>query len=626
MLIRDAESDYLDLSTNEEDAMAGIVDASISYRLAFGPCAHIALILAVLMLTLAARANADVITKIPDVSELHAIFDRHWNRDMEQNPVWASMLGDRRFNREWGDLSRQSRNSRHEEDIGALRDLLGIDRELLGAEDQINYDLFELRYRNRIEAFQFEDELIPISQRGGIQTLDETGNRLRMKTISDYEDWLVRLGKIDTLMAQTIALMEEGIEKGILPPKITMQRVPAQIEKQLVENPEQSLFYKPFTDLPSALTAAEKKRIRDAAKKVIREKVVPAYQRLYEFFTTTYYPACRDGVGASELPNGKAFYEYRVRRFTTTELTPEEVHQIGLREVKRNREEMEQIIQEVDFDGSFEEFIHFLRTDPQFYFDNPEQLLEGYLAIAKRIDPQLVNLFGKLPRMPYGVKTIPEAIAPDTTTAYYTRPAADGSRAGFYYVNLYKPETRPKYEMEVLTVHEAVPGHHLQIALQQELEQLPNFRRYSGFTVFTEGWGLYSERLGYDLGLYKDPYSRFGQLTYDMWRAVRLVVDTGMHYKGWSRQKAIDYFTANAARNKLDIVNEIDRYISWPGQALAYKLGQLKILELRERAEGALGNKFDIREFHDTVLSSGSVPLSVLEAKMDQWIESLLAK
>ena len=579
---------------------------------------HITLIYLLLIFTTA--THADVTLSIPEVSELHAIFDHQWNRDMEQNPVSASMLGDRRFNREWRDLSRDARNSRHDEDIEALRDLQGVDRELLIAEERINYDLFERRYRDRIEAFQFMAELMPITQRGGIQTLDETGNRLRMKTINDYEDWLARLNKIDTLMAQTINLMKEGIEKGILPPKITMQRVPAQIEKQLVENPEQSLFYKPFDDLPGNFTSDESRRIRSAAKEVIGKKVVPAYRDLYEFFTTTYYPACREGIGASELPDGKAYYEFRVRQFTTTELTPEDVHQIGLREVARNRKEMDQIIQEVDFDGSFEEFIHFLRTDPQFYYDNPEQLLEGYLAIAKRIDPQLVDLFGKLPRMPYGVKTIPAAIAPDTTTAYYTRPAADGSRAGFYYVNLYKPETRPKYEMEVLTVHEAVPGHHLQIALQQELEQLPDFRRYSGFTVFTEGWGLYSERLGYDLGLYKDPYSRFGQLTYDMWRAVRLVVDTGMHYKGWSRQKAIEYFMANAARNKLDIVNEIDRYISWPGQALAYKLGQLKILELRERAEDALGDKFDIREFHDTVLSKGSVPLDILEANIDQWI------
>ncbi len=567
---------------------------------------------------------ADVASVPTAVSKMHAIFDEQWARDLEQNPVWASRLGDRRFNRQWKDLSAEARISRHEGDLQALGDLHGIDQELLGEEEKINYELFERKYRDRVEAYQFNSVLIPISQRGGIQTLDETGNRLRMKTVADYDDWLARLNKIDSYMEQTIDLMKEGMAKGILPPKIIMKRVPGQIEKQLVEQPEQSLFYKPFREIPDKFTPQERQRIRNAAQEVIEEKVIPAYQKLYEFFTTKYLPACRNTVGASDLPNGRAYYEFRVRQFTTTDMTPDEVHLLGLKEVARIREEMIRTIEEVGFDGSFEEFINFLRTDPKFYYDNPEELFDGYLAIAKRIDPQLVNLFRNLPRMPYGVKAIPEAIAPDTTTAYYTRPAADGSRAGYYYVNLYKPETRPKYEMEVLTVHESVPGHHLQIALQQELEQLPDFRRYSGFTVFVEGWGLYSEKLGYELGLYKDPYSRFGQLTYDMWRAVRLVVDTGMHYKGWSRQKAIDYFIANAARQELDIINEIDRYISWPGQALAYKLGQLKFLELRERATVALGDKFDIRDFHDVVLGKGAVPLSVLENMVDGWIENSL--
>jgi len=307
-------------------------------------------------------------------------------------------------------------------------------------------------------------------------------------------------------------------------------------------------------------------------------------------------------------------------------MTPDDIHRLGLEEVLRIRDEMQEIIKQVEFDGSFQDFLVFLRTDPQFYFDNPEDLHEAYLATCKRIDPELVNLFGILPRMPYGVKPIPDSIAPDTTTAYYSRPAADGSRAGIYWVNLYRPEVRPKYEIEVLSVHEAMPGHHLQIALQQELGDIPQFRRFLGFTAFVEGWGLYSERLGYDLGLYKDPYSRFGQLTYDMWRAVRLVVDTGMHYKGWTRQQAIDFFKDNAAKAEHDIVNEIDRYIGNPGQALAYKIGQLKILALRARAERQLGEDFDIRAFHDELLGAGALPLDLLELRMDAWLTAEVAR
>lgn len=571
------------------------------------------------LISLSTIAAVDV--RSSEVTKLHALFDEHWNLTMQENPEWASLLGDRRFNTEWTDLGAQARRARHERHQRALRELRAIDREALPAEEQVNYDLFERRYADEIEAYQFRTWLMPISQRGGIQTRDELGNRLRLETVGDYEDWLVRLRKLDVQMDQTIALMREGIEQGMVPPRVTMKRVPAQIDKQIVDDPEDSLFFKPFAAMPGRIPAPEQQRLQAEAKAVIDSVVVPAYRELATFFEGTYLPATRDDVGASALPNGKAFYEYRVRHYTTTDMTPNEVFQLGLEEVARNRREMMAIIDELEFDGTFDEFMEYLRTDPKFFYEDPRELLEGYRAISKKIDPLLIKLFGKLPRMPYGVIPIPEAVAPDTTTAYYMRPAADGSRPGYYYVNLYKPGTRPKWEMEVLSVHEAVPGHHLQIALQQELDGLPDFRRYSGFTAFTEGWGLYSERLGYELGLYEDPYSRFGQLTYDMWRAVRLVVDTGMHYKGWSRQRAIDYFMANAPKSKLDVVNEIDRYISNPGQALAYKLGQLKILELRERAEQRLGEDFDIRAFHDTVLASGSVPLDVLDSQVSAWID-----
>ncbi len=451
-------------------------------------------------------------------------------------------------------------------------------------------------------------------------------NSIPLATVKDFEDWLARMGKIDVVIDQTIARAERGRKDGLTMPKVLMQRIPDQIAKQVVDNPEASPFYKVFAQLPDSFSAEDQGRLRSLARSTISKTVLPAYRKLAVYFNDTYLPASRDSIGLSALPNGSSWYELRARRYTTTRMTPDEIHALGLAEVRRIRDEMQEIIDSLDFDGSFQEFLTFLRTDPQFYYDNPDDLYQAYLATSKRLDPELVKLFGKLPRMPYGVKPIPESIAPDTTTAYYSRPAADGSRAGTYWVNLYKPEVRPKYEIEVLSVHEAVPGHHLQIALQQELGDLPNFRRYMGFTAFVEGWGLYSESLGYDMGLYKDPYSRFGALTYDMWRAVRLVVDTGMHYKGWTRQQAIDFFKDNAAKTEteLDIINEIDRYIGWPGQALAYKVGQLRILAIRERCEVALGDRFDIRTFHDELLGAGALPLDLLEQRMDAWVEQQL--
>jgi prolyl oligopeptidase len=401
-----------------------------------------------------------------------------------------------------------------------------------------------------------------------------------------------------------------------------MDRVVPQLAMQVVERPEDSPFFKRFQQYPDAIPPAERERLTAAARKVIAESVIPAYRRFASAFGHEYLPACRDTVGIWDTPDGRALYANRARYHTTTTLTPEQIHEIGLAEVARNRAEMQQVMDQVGFKGSLTEFFEFLRTDPQFYYQTGDELFRAYAYITKVIDPELPRLFGKLYRTPFGLRAIPDTSAPNTTTAYYSGPSVDGTRPGYYYVNLYRPEVRPKYEMEVLTVHEAAPGHHLQIALAQEQGELPKFRRFGGFTAYIEGWALYSERLGYDLGLYKDPYSRFGQLTYDQWRAVRLVVDTGIHHMGWTRQQAIDYFLANAAKTEADIVNEIDRYIAWPGQALAYKIGQLRILELRDRATQALGDKFDIRAFHDTVLATGAVPLDILERTVDDWIRS----
>jgi len=556
--------------------------------------------------------------------DFEALLNEAWEWQLKENPMMASGLGDRRYNDQWTDNSIQAIKRRQDETREFLRRAYAIDRTALSEDDQLNYELFRRSLQDRVDLFKFDSHLIPFYQRGGVQNLDSNTSRLRFVTVKDYEDWIARLGQIGVVIDQSVDLAEAGRKAGMMSPKILMERIPNQISAQLVDDPEESPFFKVFAEMPSTISDDDQARLRAQARSIIEETVLPAYRELNEYFVDTYLPNSRDTIGLSELPNGNEWYELRARQFTTTQMTPDEIHRIGLDEVARIRGEMQKIIDSLDFGGSFNDFLIYLRTDPQFYFDNPEDLYQAYLATSKRIDPELVNLFGTLPRMPYGVKPIPDSIAPDTTTAYYSRPAADGSRAGTYWVNLYKPEVRPKYEIEVLSVHEAMPGHHLQLALQQELGDMPNFRRFMGFTAFVEGWGLYSESLGPDLGLYKDPYSQFGALTYEMWRAVRLVVDTGMHYKGWTRQQSIDFFKDNAAKTELDIVNEIDRYIGWPGQALAYKIGQLKIKQIRGRAETALGDDFDVRAFHDELLGAGALPLDLLEQRMDAWLESQL--
>jgi uncharacterized protein (DUF885 family) len=551
---------------------------------------------------------------------LNEFFESEWNYEMEQSPARASSMGDRRWNDRWGDQTLEAIHKREEHAIAALERLKKFNRTQFSTADQLNYDLFKKDLEQDIEGAKFRSYLMPINQRGGIQTLDELGDRLRFETVKDFDDWVARLRAFPTLMDQTMALMKEGARAHVMWPKIVLNRVPAQIDKQLVEKPEESPFFKPFKKFPDAISAADRERLTKAAQEAIVSGVLPSFQKLKKYFVEEYLPAAFDEVGIWKMPQGAEYYAYLARRHTTTDLTPQQIHDKGLSEVARIKAEMEAIMGKVGFKGTMPEFFTKLRTDPQFFYKTPEELLEAYRALVKQIDPNLVKVFKTLPRTPYGVTPIPDKIAPDTTTAYYNQPAADGSRAGTYFVNLYKPETRPKWEMMALSLHESVPGHHLQIALAQELGDIPKFRRYGFYTAFVEGWGLYSESLGQDMGLYDDPYSKFGQLTYEMWRAVRLVVDTGMHSMKWDRQKAIDYFMANAPKAENDIVNEIDRYISMPGQALAYKIGELKIKELRERARREIGEGFDVREFHDAVLLSGAVPLDVLEQNINRWI------
>jgi len=586
------------------------------------PVAHVfsAMLAAMLLTGFAGPAKADA------TSDFDTLLADFWESRMVNFPTFASSLGDRRFNDQWTDQSINAIDDRQAERREFLRRLYAIESKALSEDNQLNYELFRRNLQSDVDSHQFKGYLIPFSHRGGVQTLNQTALRLRFTTVQDYEDWLLRMSKVDAVVEQTIARAERGRKEGLIAPAILMQRIPAQIATQLVEAGIESPFYEEFEEMPDTISAADQERLRASAIATIEKVVVPAYRSLSRYFEQTYLPASRDTVGLSNLPHGDRWYELLTRNYTTTQMTPDDIHRLGLDEVRRIRDEMQLIIDEVEFDGDFQAFLNFLRTDPQFYYDNADDLYNAYLATSKRIDPELVKLFGHLPRMPYGVKPIPAATAPDTTTAYYSRPAADGSRAGTYWVNLYMPEVRPKYEIEVLSVHEAMPGHHLQLALQQELGDMPEFRRFLGFTAFVEGWGLYSESLGHDLGLYKDPYSHFGALTYEMWRAVRLVVDTGLHYKGWTRQQAIDFFKDNAAKTEHDIVNEIDRYIGNPGQALAYKIGQLKILAIRASAEAQLGDDFDIRAFHDHLLGAGALPLDLLQQRMDTWIAAQLSE
>ena len=554
-------------------------------------------------------------------AELRALFDATWQKELAADPSMANYLGDNRYNDRWTDMSAAAIARRHQHDLDTLVALRKISRSTLGTAAQLDYDLFEREYAQRLAAWPFKPHLYSINHQGGIQTLHEVTELLQFRTVKDYADWIKRLESVGTLVDQHIALLAEAAREKRTQPRAIMQRIAPQLALQNVAKPEASPFYAPFTRFPADIDAATQARLAAEGRAAIAKVVLPAYARLTKAFNEDYLPATRDSVGIFDTPQGREFYRERVAFHTTSRtLTAEEIHEIGLGEVRRIRAEMMAIKEKVGFKGSLQDFFIFLRTDPQFYYKSPQELFEGYLAVSKRIDPNLVRLFGKLPRMPYGVRPIPMSSAPNTTTAYYQGPAADGTRPGYYYVNLYRPEVRPKYEMEVLSVHEAVPGHHLQIALAMEQSGMPDFRRNAGYTAYVEGWGLYSESLGEELGLYQDPYSKFGQLTYDMWRAVRLVVDTGMHAKGWSRQQAIDFFKDNAAKTEADIINEIDRYISWPGQALAYKIGQLRIIALRREAQAALGDRYDIRAFHDTVLSTGAVPLDIMERHVREWI------
>jgi uncharacterized protein (DUF885 family) len=557
-----------------------------------------------------------------DVTKLHALFDRAWETRIKEDPMFATSVGRHEFNDRLpsatlADLRRQAELAR-----GFLAELKAIDRAKLPASEAVNYDIFRAQLEEEIAELELGDHEMPFNADSGFHSgFTRLPKEVPLATVKDYENYIARLRAWPRYMREQLAHMRAGLKRGFTVPRATLEGYDTTISAHVVDDPSKSVFWAPFESFPSSVPAAEHERLRTAGRAAVVE-AVGAYRQFLDFFRREYVPGARTSLAAHELPNGRAYYAQKIREFTTLDLTADEIHRLGLAEVARIDAEMRAVMKQARFAGDFAAFLQFLRTDPRFYAKTPEELLMRASHIAKRMDGKLPSLFKTLPRLPYTVEPVPADIAPKYTTGRYVGAPQGSTRPGIYWVNTYKLEARPLYNLEALTLHEAVPGHHLQIALSRELTGLPNFRRFSYISAFGEGWGLYSEWLGLEAGFYTDPYSNFGRLTYEMWRACRLVVDTGIHAKGWTRQRAIDYMATRTALPLHEVTTEVDRYISWPGQALAYKLGEMKIKELRRRAESTLGTRFDVREFHDVVLGSGAVPLKVLEGNVEAWIRS----
>jgi uncharacterized protein (DUF885 family) len=565
---------------------------------------------------------------------MRAQFNDDWKYWMEQYPESATLLGYPGQNARWTDYSQPAIDARNDYLKKSLERFSAIDRTALAPEDHVNYDLYRELLDTAVKGLDFHNDaapirgvvprnlMMPVNQIEGVQQdIPRVIAAMPAATREDYDNIIARLQGVAPLVDQTIALMARGLAAGLTPPRITLRDVASQVEGQIVADASKSPLLEAFAKWPAGIAESDRGAMTTRAVQAYERSVRPAFTKLRDFLGTRYVPASRETTSAASLPNGRALYEYSVRWHTTIALTPQEIHNIGLAEVKRIRGEMDAVIAGAGFKGSYADFVTFLRSDPRFYYSDAASLLTGYRDICKRADPELAPLFGRLPQTPYGLRPIPDAIAPSQTTAYYDPGALTVGRAANMYANTYKLDARPKWEMEALTLHEAVPGHHLQISLAQELQGIPEFRKNSSYTAFVEGWALYAESLGEAMGFYTDPYSKFGQLTYEMWRAVRLVVDTGLHAMGWTRDQAIEFFSANAAKTRQDIVVEIDRYIVWPAQALGYKIGQLRIRDLRAASTRDLGPRFDLRQFHDTVLGEGAVPLDVLERRVKAWVE-----
>ncbi|HEX3581895.1 MAG TPA: DUF885 family protein [Thermoanaerobaculia bacterium] len=572
-------------------------------------------LLIVLLLALPLYAQTD------EVARLHALFDRAWETSLRESPMFATSVGRHEYDDRMpsvtpADLAR--RNDVRKEELAELKQ---IDRSKLPASEVVNYDMFQRQLDEGIEGYELGDYQMPINADSGFHSgFSRLPQEMPLATVKEYENYISRLRQWPRYVHEEIELMRMGIKRGFTVPRATLTGYDKTMSAHVVDDVTKSVFWKPFEKFPSTVPADQQERLREEGRKAILEAAIPGYRDLLNFFDNEYLPNTRTTLGAYELPNGRAYYQFKIREYTTTDLTPDQIHEIGLKEVDRISAEMNEVMKSTGFKGDMPAFLHFLRTDPQFYAKTPYELLVRASFIAKKIDGKLPSLFGKLPRLPYTVEPVPADIAPKYTSGRYVGAPEGSTKPGIYWVNTYALESRPLYNLEALTLHEAVPGHHLQISLSREIQGVPNFRRFTYISAFGEGWGLYCEWLGKEAGIYDSPYSDFGRLGYEMWRACRLVVDTGIHAKGWTRQQAIDYMAARTSLPLHEVETEVDRYISWPAQALSYKLGELKIKELRHRAEQALGTRFDLRAFHDTVLGSGAVPLDVLETNVNRWI------
>ena len=575
--------------------------------------------------------KAGSVIKQSSVSEqLDTIYNDYFEQNLKLNPLLATYIGDKRYNDQLPNyLSKQHIAKQRDLNQRFLEKISGINVEQLSRSQRISYDIFKRKLELELEGLKYPEHLIPINQfynlAGRLAMLGSGESAQPFNTVQDYENWALRMEQIPRLFEQAIANMKEGVEKNIVQPRVLIEKAIPQITAHIDENVENTLFWAPITNMPESVTESEAKQLQQRYKQVLSDTVMPAYKKLATYLKEEYLPHTRtESFGIGQLPGGDAWYQHRIEANTSTQLSADRIHKIGKDEVARIHSEMRDIMEEIEFDGNLAQFFDFMTNDPQFIYESREAMIEDYRSLRSKVDERVSQLFDIFPKADYEVRKVEEFREQSASSGSYQSAPVDGSRPAIFYLNTYDLGSRPNWAKTALFLHEAAPGHHFQISIQQELEDLPEFRKYGRETAYTEGWGLYSEALGYDLGLYDDPYQRFGQLAAELWRSIRLVVDTGIHSKGWTRQEVLDYMYANAPVAEARAVSEAERFMALPGQALAYKVGELKISELRRRAEDKLGDKFDIKEFHRVVLEDGAVPLVILEQKVRRWIAERL--